>query len=610
MNQHSADINLRYAAQALRRRLPIFLLCLVLVPVTALGLSLLQEKEYTSKASLLFRDPQFDQKLFGSSFVQSSGDPAREAATNVELVSLEKVAALTAKRLRTLSPEEVSEAVAVTSEGQSDVVSIEATGSSAAQAAKLANTFTERYIAFRRDADRDKIKGAQAPLRRQLKGLSRKEREGRLGQSLAQRLNELSVLASLQTGNAELVQPAQVPEGASSPNLPLNAALGLGFGLVLGIALVVLAEALDRRLRDPAEVEQAFERGVLAALPESEALSNPDPALINVPDAEREAFRMLHANLKYFSLSRDIRSVLVTSADSGDGKSTVAWGLAVAAATGASRTLLVEADLRQPSFAARYKLRPRRGLTGVLTGEVDRSAAVTTIDLTPGDRRGPERSMDVLLAGPLPPNPTDLLQSEQMARLLRESGDNYDLVIIDTPPAVSVSDAIPLLTMVGGVIVVSRLGKTTRDHLRRLRHQLEHLDAPVLGLVVNSVNRGGAYGYGYGYGYGSASTSAQTNLRSRTAEAEDLDRAGAPSPTAPPQSVTSTAAEESSVPTATSQPGAAPEAEESEAATRPEGNGSTAPRPRSVNGAPPRPANTGARRPPQTVRKRLREWLE
>ncbi|MBA3617330.1 MAG: CpsD/CapB family tyrosine-protein kinase, partial [Rubrobacteraceae bacterium] len=293
----------------------------------------------------------------------------------------------------------------------------------------------------------------------------------------------------------------------ASPQPLRNAALGLVLGALLGLGLALLIDRLDRRLRDPKEVEDAFERPVLAGLPESSALKDADPLLHGVPEGEREAFRMLRANLRYFNVSRAIRSVLITSSGSGDGKSTVAWGLAVAAASSGSRTLLVEADLRHPSLAARYGLYglgTRHGLTSVLTGEVHRAAAVSQIPVAASANDAhPAHSMDVMLAGPLPPNPTDLIESPPMADLIRDVEREYDLVVVDTPPVAIVSDAIPLLTMVGGVIVVSRLGKTTRDAVRHLRSQLDNLEAPLLGVVVNSVDSGaGYYGYGYGYGYG------------------------------------------------------------------------------------------------------------
>jgi capsular exopolysaccharide synthesis family protein len=502
MSPSPTDFNLRYGLRVSRRRLPIFVLCVLLVPAATILVSVLQKKEYSARAVLLFRDPQLDQKLFGSSFVQSETDPTRQAATNLDLVSLQRVAALTASHLPGVTQAQVSSAVNVSGMGQADLVSIDATERSARFAARLANIFATTYIAFRRDADRATIQSAEVPLRRQLAALPVGARFGPLWQSLQTRLSQLKVLSSLQTGNAELVQPAQVPSSPSSPKLVRNGALGIFFGIVLGIALVLVAEALDRRLRDPAEVEQTFERPLLAAVPENSALTKSDLALLSVPDAGREAFRMLWANLRYFSLSRDIRSVLITSADRDDGKSTVAWGLAVAAASAGSRTLLIEADLRNPSFAKRFELPSHDGLTNVLAGEVTLAQAAMRLPLPLTEEDvTPTRAMDVLLAGPRPPDPTDLLQSPRMSNFLREAEDQYDLVLIDTPPAAVVSDAIPLITMARGVIVVSRLGKSVREHAHRLRRQLDHLEAPVLGVVVNFVGRSDLYTYGYGYEY-------------------------------------------------------------------------------------------------------------
>ena len=173
---------------------------------------------------------------------------------------------------------------------------IYATAATPSFAAQIANTYANQYIAFRRDADRTTILSAQGPLQRQIAALPKSQRFGPLGQSLQERLSQLGVLASLQTGGAELVQPAQLPTGPSSPTPVSNGLLGVFFGIVLGIALVVLVEALDRRLRAPAEAEEIFERPILAALPESGGLTElrlglarrADRAPRAVPDARGE----------------------------------------------------------------------------------------------------------------------------------------------------------------------------------------------------------------------------------------------------------------------------------------------------------------------------------
>lgn len=502
MNRASGDFNLRYAVRALRRRLPLFLICVIVVPTVAAIGSVLQRKQYTATASLLFRDPQFDQKLFGSSYVQNEPDPTRQAATNLDLVSLPRVAALTAGQLHDgMTEDQVSSAVSESAVGQSDLVSIQAVARRPQLAATLATTFANQYIDFRKNADRATIASAELPLQRQIASLPDPLRNGALGQSLQARLSQLRVLAALQTGDAELVQPAEVPRAASSPKPVRNVALGLFFGLLVGLGLVILAEALDRRIRDPDEVEQLFDRPVLATVPQSPAVTSVDAALA-APAAEGEGFRMMWANLRYFTLSRDIRSVLITSADRDDGKSTVAWGLAAAAANAGRRILVIEADMRNPTFARRFEVSAPIGLSNVLVGDMPLRDAIMRYRFPRRDEERLSQSLDVLFSGPRPPNPSDLMQSHRMADLLGEARDRYDLIVIDTPPAAAVSDTIPLISLVDGVIVVSRLGRTLRDHAHRLRRQLDHLDAPILGLVVNSVEETGPYGYGYGYEYG------------------------------------------------------------------------------------------------------------
>jgi capsular exopolysaccharide synthesis family protein len=298
------------------------------------------------------------------------------------------------------------------------------------------------------------------------------------------------------------VQPARPPTAAASPKIPRNVAIGVVLGVILGLLLAVLFDRLDRRLRDPREVEELFERPILGAIPESRALARRGADESALPAVDAEAFRMLRANLRYFNIDRQVRSVLITSAAPGDGKSTVAWNLAAAAAGAGAKVLLLESDLRHPSLAAAQQVKSTPGLSNVLSGTArleDVTQKVEIPERTNG--RSPHRTMDVVTAGPLPPNPTDLMDSKQMEDVIRAGEENYELVVIDTPPTSVVSDAIPLVTKVSGVIVVSRLGKSTREAIMHLRNQLRNLDAPTLGVVVNALgSRGGQYGYGYAYG--------------------------------------------------------------------------------------------------------------
>ena len=492
--QEEKPIDLRALLRVLRRRYRVILLFAVLVPAAALAFSLLAEKQYTAKSTLLFRDPQLDQKLFGSSFVQGSQDDARQAATNLSLVSLDVVAARTARAVdHGMTPTTVQNKVNAKAEGQADIASIEATDPDPRFAARLANAFAREYITFRRGADRAKVAEARKLVQNQLDSLPPGSEDSANARSLRQRLQELEILTSLQTGNAEQVQVAEIPTTPSSPRPVRNTVVGFLLGLLLGLGFAFLIERLDRRLRDADELAQIFGRPILTRVPASRELEDRTRPL---PAGAGEAFRMLRANLRYFNVDSDVRSVLVTSPQPGDGKSTVGWNLAVAAATAGTRTLLIEADLRRPSLARWTRVAPGLGLSGVLSHQAGFDEAVAHVPL------GDERAVDILFAGPLPPNPDELLESEGMRDVIRMAEEEYELVVIDTPPTSVVSDAIPLVNEVTGVIVVGRLDRTTRDSATHLANQLDNLGGRVLGVVVNHLRTGrGTYGYGY-YGAG------------------------------------------------------------------------------------------------------------
>jgi receptor protein-tyrosine kinase len=265
---------------------------------------------------------------------------------------------------------------------------------------------------------------------------------------------------------------------------------------MIGIALALLLERLDRRLRGVDEIAEQFGLPVLSVVPDSNSHSIAPSAPLRGPMAE--AFQMLRTNLRYVNFEQEIRSIVVTSSVPGEGKSTVAWHLARASAASGARTLLIEADLRHPVLGEHVGA-SLSGLTDVLARTVPFESAI--VQVSSGDLDESDSGLHLLTAGRIPPNPGALLDSTWMRSLLRSVEERYDLVVVDTPPVSIVADALPLCTQVSGVIVVARPLRTTRDGAKRLREQLTGIAAITLGVVVNAYSRkGGGYDpYAYGY---------------------------------------------------------------------------------------------------------------
>jgi capsular exopolysaccharide synthesis family protein len=475
----------------LRRRWATVLVATLVVTAVALGVALSQSKSYTATASLLFRDPQLDQKLFGSSFVSGGTDPSREAATNVRLAGLEVIADRVAQRMRPgTTAEDVQRATQVAAAGQSDVATIAAKDADPRRAARIANLMAEQFVEYRKLADQSKVREAQTLVSGELDRMSAPERRSSRGRSLEARAQQLQILASLQTGNVEIAERAPVPTNASSPRPFRSAVTGAIVGLLLGIFAALVRERLDRGLRDENELAEIFGRPLLASVRKSSRLGTSETSDARLPDAE--PFRMLRASLRYFGANKDLKCVVIASAQAGDGKSTTAWHLAVASAQAGKRTLLVEADLRRPGIGHRLPdASYGAGLTDVLTQETTLTDAVRSVPVLQGTRDGHVRQLDVLVAGPLPPDPVDLIDSAAMRRLLADARAAYDLVVLDTPPTTIVADAIPLFAEADGIIVVGWVKRTQRPALRTLQRQLLTLDAPVLGVVANAVSGDG-----------------------------------------------------------------------------------------------------------------------
>lgn len=507
MDTEQTNQGLEHAIGILRRRAPWILFCLVVVVGAAYGFSKHQTKEYTATASLVFSNSQVGQEIAGLQALNST-EPKVQQETNVKLVQLGDMAEKTASQFgQGLTKAKVSRDLSVSADGTTNIVNVAATATSPTLAADIANAYTAQFVKEQQSSNHAYYASALKLVNKQLAALSPKERTSTAGLALQDRAQSLGTLAELRNGNVQVAQAAEVPTTPSSPKTLRNTILGAFLGLLLGLGVASLLERLDRRIREPKDLETIYGLPLLGVVPESKSLSRAarrdGDARASLPANEAEAFHLIRAHLRYFNVDRELRTLLVGSAAPGDGKTTVARHLASAAARMGARVLLLEGDLRRPTIAQQLDLPSGPGIADVLIGSVALGEAIQSVDLeSPSGQSGSARSLDVLVAGAaLPPNPGELIESHAMERLLTEAKATYDLIVIDTPPLTAVSDAFPLLRKVDGVVIVGRVGRNRRDVAERLHETLTGAGAPLLGVIANGFKSGGRGSYGYAYDY-------------------------------------------------------------------------------------------------------------
>jgi succinoglycan biosynthesis transport protein ExoP len=474
-----------HAAEGLLRRRFLLMLPFLVIPIAALAFSLSQTERYTASASVLFSDTD----------AIASEDPDRETATSVELLSLEEIQRGARQRLEGTGPS--AEEVDAQQAGAANVLTISATDPDPERAARTANAYAAAYVDFRRTSARREIRAEQRFVRAEIERLRGTARTRDRVRALEERLRRLAFDLSRERGGARIVEEATAPSSPSSPKPVRNTVIGGIVALFLAVLTALLFERLDPRMVTPKEVERTLGRPILGLIRKSRALAR-DPVGGPPDPADVDDFLALRANLRYLDPDRRIQSVLITSGIEGDGKTTIAWNLARVAAGRETRVLFVEGDLRHPTLARVLGLDPESNLAQVLDGSAALSDVTQEVAL-PSSENGelPPRVVAVALAGATPTRSTDALAWERLGTALREAEREFDFIVIDTAPILMVPDAIPLLSKVGGVVVVGRLRRTPRAALARLREQLDTVAAPTLGAVVNSVGKDTAYVYGY-----------------------------------------------------------------------------------------------------------------
>lgn len=290
-----------------------------------------------------------------------------------------------------------------------------------------------------------------------------------------------------------IVSAPTVPTAPISPKPTRNLALGMVLGLLLGLGMALLRDLLDATIKSEQHCSEVTNATVIGSIVfDPKASRNPLIVQVNPHSPRAEAFRTLRTNLGFVNAANHPRSIAFTSSVPGEGKTTTTANLAITMAAGGARICVIEGDLRRPRLLDYMGMDGSVGLTNVLIGQAELSDVL---------QQFADSSVYVVGAGSLPPNPSELLGSAAMVEFLRELESRFDVVLIDTPPLLPVTDAAVLSTIVGGTVVVVGAGRVDRDHLTKAMQSLAAVNGRILGLVVNMLPTKGSDSYYYRTGY-------------------------------------------------------------------------------------------------------------
>jgi capsular exopolysaccharide synthesis family protein len=454
-----------------------------IVLVGTLGTYLLSEgatKKYAARAQVQVQPLVIDTSLFNDAG-QLTEEPAQALAVTTRLAKTPEVAARAAKKLRPApsDPGILARQTRVSPDPDPGFLTLRVIDPDAQRAAAVANAMASALVEVRGARARARIDIAVSQLERQIAGLSPADSSGR--RVLAGQLQRVLALRTAQGYGAQVVQSAVAPSTFVSPRPRRNAAVAFFVSLLIAVGLAFLLDRLDRRLRNPEDLATLTGTPLVGEVPSAAFSDRTSTPIVT------EAFRTLQANLTYFNVERPLKSILITSPLREDGKTSVATNLARAMAQAGKDVILVDADLRRPEVGPGLGIR-EDGLANVLSGERDVDDVVGEMEVGGGRLR-------ILPSGAPPPNPSALIASDNMRALLARLTEEADLVVIDTPPMLLVSDAIPLLGQASGIVLVGRLGRTTHDAVRRLTAVISNTGGVLLGVVATDAKGGGTYGY-------------------------------------------------------------------------------------------------------------------
>jgi Mrp family chromosome partitioning ATPase/capsular polysaccharide biosynthesis protein len=512
----------------LRRRKWIIVALPVVAALSAFVVSHSESPLYQATATVLVNRTSIVSAIAGVSDPTALGDPTRFLTTQANVARSPALAERVARSagIRGVSGGDVLAASHVTPQSNADLLDVAVNWDAPDQAVRLANAYATEYTRYKTELDTNKIEGALAKLRVSIAALRRGGAAAAPSlATLLQQQSQLETVGTLLANNTSVLQKA---EGAAQirPRPFRRAVLGGLLGLVLGIALAFLAEALDRRVRSEEELEDTLQLPLIGRIPTPSRQLRDVNDLVTLAEpqsVDAESFRKLKTSLEFLNLDREARTIMVTSALPREGKSTTIANLAVAFARSGRRVVLVDLDLRRPFLHRFFHTGSGLGITDVVTGNGTLAGALHPLTLTgagfsttPPSRNGRRRTasrsseavgdtstLSLLPAGTIPSEGhdalVDLVENARLTSVLEELASQADLVLVDTPPLLAVGDALALSAKVDALVLVLHSG-IERPVVHELARQLQSSQAPVLGFILTGIAPEGADGYRYAYG--------------------------------------------------------------------------------------------------------------
>lgn len=522
----SATSSLAAYIGVVRRRWPLVVLVLVIVPATAVALSLNQQKLFQASAQVLITD-QTPQEIFGSPTVTQPVDPTRRANTEIAVARVPIVAQRTLASLgiSDRSPVDLLQHTSVTAASDADVLTVAVTDPNPGLATRLVNQYATEFIRYQKQLDTASVRAALQGVDARITSLKAQIASGATGdpaqadelRSLLGRQQALETQENLQGGKLFVIRRASGGTQVQ-PNVTRNGLAGIGLGLILGVAIAFLVHALDTRVRATDEASEILRLPLLGRLPTPPRRLRRQAGLAML-DARAgshvDAYQNLRTSFDLANLKTRAKTVLVTSAVASEGKSTTTANLAIALARSGRRVAVVDLDLRDPYIARLFRVDGQPGVTGVATGAVRiqdalvgvpvhrRSEPGGSVETNGGRPVGADGVLDVLPSGVTPPDPVAFLSTGELRAIVDHLREAYDIVLIDSPPALPVGDAMTMSDAVDAVLVIVRAGVVRRASLAELRRLLDAAPCEKLGFVLTGSESTPAYGYGYG-AYGGA----------------------------------------------------------------------------------------------------------